>query len=206
MTYHFAKTQGAPGAPTLFAFHGTGGDETQLHALAEQMLPDATVISPRGDVLEHGANRFFRRTGEGIYDMEDLARRTQTMADFIAEHRGDGPTLAFGYSNGANILAAVMLDHPDLIDAAGLLHPLIPWQPQPQPGLAGKPILITAGQRDPISPTALTQALDTYLAAQGADVETVWHTGGHELRQPEISALEAFLTRAAQPKTNGAAA
>ncbi|MEO1306509.1 MAG: alpha/beta hydrolase, partial [Pseudomonadota bacterium] len=177
--------------------HGTGGDETQFHRLAEQLLPGATVISPRGDVSEHGANRFFRRTGEGVYDMEDLALRTAAMARFIDTMRGSGPVLAFGYSNGANILASILLTRPNLVDGAALLHPLIPWDPAPEPGLSGKPVLITAGRRDPIGPAHLTERLERYFNAQTAAAETVWHPGGHELHQTEISALGAFLKRAA---------
>ena len=96
------------------------------------MLPDAGVVSPRGDVSEMGAARFFRRTGEGVYDMADLARATAKMASFVdgikAQHPGR-PVYGFGYSNGANILASVMIARPDLFDRVGLLHPLIPWTP-----------------------------------------------------------------------------
>ena len=74
---------GSPGGPLLFVFHGTGGDENQLVSLGRELLPSATIVSPRGDVSEHGAGRFFRRTGEGVYDMDDLARATGKMAGFM---------------------------------------------------------------------------------------------------------------------------
>lgn len=196
MGYHFAEHKGAAGAPLIFTFHGTGGDETQFHDFARQLRPDAHVISPRGDVSENGANRYFRRTGEGVYDMDDLAKRTQTMADFIAAHKdrtGAAHVLGLGYSNGANILAAVMLAHPALFDAAAWLHPLIPWTPEPQPGLAGKRVLITAGRRDPICPEPATQALADYVAAQQSELSLVWHAGGHEIQQAEVDALAAFV-------------
>ena len=108
--YKHVATYPAPGAPLVFAFHGTGGDEHQFTGLIEQILPNAGVVSPRGDVSEHGANRFFRRTGEGVYDMADLAARTAKMRGFIRAHReaNDGaPVFGLGYSNGANILASV---------------------------------------------------------------------------------------------------
>lgn len=199
MTYHFAE-QGAPtGAPLLFTFHGTGGDETQFHGFASQVRPDAHIISPRGDVSEQGANRYFRRTGEGVYDMDDLARRTDAMAAFVADHKartGAEKVIGLGYSNGANILAAVMLKHPDLFDAAAWLHPLIPWTPAPQPGLAGKEVLITAGRRDPICPAPQTQSLADYVAKQQSELRMVWHDGGHEIQQLEVDALSAFLKNA----------
>lgn len=196
MSYHYAE-QGAPaGAPLIFTFHGTGGDETQFHDFATQVRPDAHVISARGDVSEHGANRFFKRTGEGVYDMDDLAKRTQAMAKFIADQKartGASTVLGFGYSNGANILASVMLAHPDLFDGAAWLHPLIPWEPTPQQGLAGKKLLITAGRRDPICPAPATQALADYVAKQQSDLSMIWHDGGHEIQQVEVDALSAFI-------------
>ena len=187
------------GAPLVFAFHGTGGDEHQFFELAQRLVPGAGVISPRGDVSEFGAARFFRRTGEGVYDMDDLATRTQTMAGFVAAHKAkhpDAPIYGFGYSNGANILASVMMAHPDLFDRVGLLHPLIPWQPAATPALKGRKILITAGQRDPICPWPMSAALIDWAKAQGAEVQTHIHQGGHELQQGEIAALNDLFAGA----------
>ena len=128
--------------------------------------------------------------------MDDLARRTQAMAGFVETHRKahpGRPVYGFGYSNGANILASVAFLRPDLFDRIALLHPLIPFEPAPQPGLAGRKVLISAGQRDPICPPAATSALIDWFKAQGADVTLAVHEGGHELRQNEIDALVGFL-------------
>ncbi|WP_026617520.1 alpha/beta hydrolase [Ensifer aridi] len=184
-------------APIVFTFHGTGGDEYQFAELARQILPDAGLISPRGDVSEFGALRFFRRTSEGFYDMEDLARRTDKMVDFIAAQKAGYPGRAiygFGYSNGANILASVLFRQPQLFDRAALLHPLIPWIPPDVQQLKDRRILITAGQRDPICPLPLTERLVDYFAAQRARVEACYHSGGHEIRPEELHALHTFLT------------
>ncbi len=192
--YEFVETKGE--GPLVLTFHGTGGDEHQFHGLARQILPGAQVISPRGSVSEMGMNRFFRRTGEGVYDMHDLARRTQAMAGFVAEAKaraGADRVIGFGYSNGANILAAMAFEHPDLFTDIGLLHPLIPWTPEPQPGLADTRILITAGRRDPICPAPMTEALIDWVQAQGAAPQVLWHPGGHELIQDEVQALAGFL-------------
>ena len=180
------------GAPLIFAFHGTGGDEHQFFDLAGALVPGAGVISPRGDVSEHGAARFFRRTAEGVYDMDDLALRTRRMADFVTARKAafpGVPVYGFGYSNGANILASVAMARPDLFDRIGLLHPLIPWDPAPVPGLAGHRVLVTAGRRDPICPWPLSARLIDWFEAQGAEVATEVHDGGHELRQTELTAL-----------------
>ncbi len=196
-TYHAMTKAPAQGAPQIFAFHGTGGDEHQFFGLTQQIAPDAGIVSPRGDVSEGGAGRFFRRTGEGVYDMDDLAKRTEAMAQFIAAHKAqhpDAPVYGFGYSNGANILASVVMKRPDLFDRIGLLHPLIPWNPSPVPALSGKHVLITAGQRDPICPWPESQRLIDWFSSQGANVSTEVHDGGHDLRQSELVALQTLLT------------
>ncbi|MEO2039863.1 MAG: alpha/beta hydrolase, partial [Martelella sp.] len=176
-TYQAFTRAGAGREPLVFSFHGTGGNEHQFVPLIDQVLPNAAIVSPRGDVSEYGALRFFRRTGEGVYDMEDLAQRTEKMTRFIEMHRAADPgrpVHGIGYSNGANILASVLFDEPDLFDRAVLMHPLIPWTPKDHAGLASKRILITAGERDPICPPEGTHALINYFKAQGADLATVF--------------------------------
>lgn len=197
-SYVHTVSPGAPGGPLLFVFHGTGGDEHQLVALGREVMPEATIISPRGDVTEFGAARFFRRTGEGVYDMDDLARATGKMKGFIGAHlkaAGQDRVFALGYSNGANILAATLFAAPDLFDAVALFHPLIPFEPEIKGTLAGHRVLITAGRRDPICPPQLTSRLDSWLRSLGADVSLVWHEGGHELRPSEVVAAQGFFTR-----------
>jgi phospholipase/carboxylesterase len=191
---------GEANAPTLFLFHGTGGDEDQFFDVGGQLLPGGHLIAVRGDVSEHGALRYFKRTAEGVYDMADLAVRTAKMAAFITAHIGDKRPAAvygLGYSNGANILASVLFNRPEIFDGAVLMHPLVPFTPSPAPGLAGKSVLITAGRRDAIAPVDSTKALSNYLEAQDAAVETFWHDGGHELRQEEFSAAQGLLTAGA---------
>ncbi|MDX8533662.1 alpha/beta hydrolase [Mesorhizobium sp. VK25A] len=190
---------GSPGSPLLFVFHGTGADEDQLLTFGRELLPGATIISPRGDVSEHGAARFFRRTGEGVYDMDDLARATAKMAGFVKAHveaAKPSAVLGLGYSNGANVLASVVFAEPSLFDAVALMHPLIPFEPQVRGSLAGRHILITAGRRDPICPPNLTSRLEAYLRADGADVTVEWHDGGHEVRPNEIDAARRLFAPA----------
>lgn len=200
---------GSPGSPLLFVFHGTGANENQLLSFGQELLPSATIVSPRGDVSEQGAPRFFRRTGEGVYDMDDLARATTKMAGFVkAQVEAVKPSAVFGlgYSNGANIFASVVFAEPDLFDAAVLMHPLIPFEPQVKGSLAGRRILITAGRRDPICPPNLTTRLEAYLRADGADVTVEWHDGGHEVQPNEIEAarrLFALASAAEGGKNNG---
>jgi phospholipase/carboxylesterase len=200
-SYIHAALPGLPGGPLLLLFHGTGGDEHQFVGLGQELVPGAAIVAPRGDVSEFGAARFFRRTGEGVYDMDDLAVRTQKMAGFVRAHRAatePSATVGLGYSNGANILASALFADPALFDAAVLMHPLIPFEPDIRGDLRGKRILITAGRRDPICPPELTSRLEAHLRAAGADVTVAWHEGGHEVRPSEIEAARHFLAPLAQ--------
>ena len=197
---------GSPGGPLLFVFHGTGADENQLVSLGRDLFPAATIISTRGDVSEHGAARFFRRTGEGVYDMDDLARATGKMAGFVkanVEAAKPSAVYGLGYSNGANILVSVVFAEPTLFDAAALMHPLIPFEPEVKGSLAGRHILVTAGRRDPICPPNLTSRLEAYLRADGADVTVEWHDGGHEVRPNEIEAARRLFAVAVEGASNG---
>lgn len=198
--YVYAERQGeGMNPPALFLFHGTGGDEQQFVELGAQLKPGARLIAPRGDVSEGGALRYFRRLAEGRYDMADLGRATGKMAGFVRARLGaERPpeVIGFGYSNGANILAAVLFESPELFDSAVLLHPLIPFAPKSQPGLEGRRILITAGRRDAICPPPATEALAGYFTAQGAVVQLFWHEGGHEIRRDELQAAAGFLAGA----------
>lgn len=195
--YTHVTLPGSPGGPLVFAFHGTGGDEHQLVGLARDLVPAATVVSPRGDVSEMGAARFFRRTGEGVYDMADLSRATGKMAGFVRAHVAEWKpraVMGIGYSNGANILASTVFAAPELFDQAVLMHPLIPFEPRLDGDLLGRRLLITAGKRDPICPPELTTRLHAWLRSAGADVQLVWHDGGHEMRPGEVTAARQFLS------------
>lgn len=193
--YYARRTLTGKGQPLIFTFHGTGGNENQFHNFAKELNTEASVVSLRGDVSEMGALRFFKRRGEGVYDMDDLAQRTEAMIAFLSaeiETHQPSRVIGLGYSNGANILASVSLSAPDLFNDLILMHPLIPWAPAPVAGLSKARVLITAGERDPICPAPMTRALIDYYSRNGADVVTLWHEGGHEIRDSELFAVRDF--------------
>jgi phospholipase/carboxylesterase len=184
------------GLPTLLLLHGTGGDENDLIPLARQLLPGAALLSPRGKVLENGMPRFFRRLATGVFDLDDLKRRTAELADFIV-HAGaayglDAP-VALGFSNGANIAAALLLLHPDVLAGAILLRPMVPLIPPDLPNLTGKPVLISAGQHDSIVPAANTLHLANLLQSAGAEVTLKRQPLGHNLAEPDLQASAYWL-------------
>ncbi len=188
----------ADGVRTLLLLHGTGGDENDLMQLGDLLDPSANLLSPRGQVLEHGMPRFFRRLAEGVFDVEDLKARTHSLADFLqaaAENYDfplDGVT-AVGFSNGANIAASMLLLRPGVVHQAILLRAMVPLEPDPLPDLAGTRVFLAAGERDPIIPAANTERLAELLQSAGAAVTLRWSPVGHQLTRDDVDASRAWL-------------
>jgi phospholipase/carboxylesterase len=191
-------------APPLLLLHGTGGDESDLRELGRMVSPGSALLSPRGRVLEHGMPRFFRRLAEGVFDEDDVRRRAEELADFVEAaraHYGIGKPIAFGYSNGANIAAAVMLLRPATLAGAVLLRAMVPLQEPPRPDLAGTPVLITSGARDPIAGVAEGSRLAAMLTESGAVVDRKITPSGHELSQADVSLARDWLVKTAMAPT-----
>ena len=185
-------------APTLLLLHGTGGDETDLLSLGEMLVPEAGLLSPRGQVLEHGMPRFFRRLTEGVFDLDDLRFRTHELATFVAAAAaayGFDPrrVIAVGYSNGANIAASLLLTHPGVLSGAVLFHAQVPLEPQEAPNLSGVPVFLTGGRADPIVRPAETERLAALLREAGADVTLRWQPNGHTLSPQEVDEARRWL-------------
>jgi phospholipase/carboxylesterase len=181
---------------TLLLLHGTGGNEDDLLPLGPLLDPTAALISPRGDVLENGMPRFFRRLREGVFDEADLRVRARALAAFVDELRdaqGLGPVTAVGFSNGANVAAAVMLLHPGVLAGAVLFAAMVPIVPDPLPDLARAPVWIGAGRADPLVPAVEAERLAALLQRANADVTLDWHPGGHALHPAEVTAARSWL-------------
>ncbi len=184
--------------------HGTGGDENDLISLGQLVAPRDNLLSPRGQTLENGMPRFFRRLDVGVFDEADLIRRAGDLGAFV---RAAGKHYGFdlervrtlGYSNGANMAAALLLLDPELFSAAALLRAVLPLEPQRAPDLSGKRALIAAGRSDPYAPVERVEALRERLASAGAAVELRWTEGGHALEPREIQAVGQWLGGASEP-------
>ena len=183
---------------TVLLLHGTGGDENDLVPIGRAVAPGAALLSPRGQVDENGMHRFFRRISLGVFDEDDVRRRAADLADFVkqaAERYSFDPArvVALGYSNGANIAAAMLLLHPGALAGAVLMRPMVPLVPDPLPPLNGKPVLILAGEADHTTTRDNTDRLARVLSVAGADVEVRWQEGGHELDPRDFQATAEFL-------------
>lgn len=187
-----------PKAPPLLLLHGTGGNENDLLPLGRSLAPGSALLSPRGDVSEHGMPRFFRRFAEGVFDLADVAQRTHALADFIAaasrEYRFDATRLtALGYSNGANIAASLLLLRPESLSRAVLLRAMVVLDPPQVPDLSGKQILLLSGRHDPIVPVDHPPRLAEMLRRAGAEVDLQWLDTGHQLTEADFAQAARFL-------------
>jgi len=183
---------------TLLLLHGTGGNEHDLLSLGRELDQNASLLSPRGQVLENGMPRFFRRLAEGVFDLEDLKRRTHELADFVAaaaEHYqfATNQVIAVGYSNGANIAASLLLLRPQTLHGAILFRAMVPLITPAQPDLSSVRVWIGAGDKDPIIPTSESQRLADLLRRAGADVTIRFFNSGHNLTNDEIERAHDWL-------------
>lgn len=184
--------------PPLLLLHGTGGDENDLIDLGRVVAPEAALLSPRGKVPEGGMPRFFRRLSEGVFDEDDVRRRANELADFIDEAReayGLKPPVALGFSNGANIAAAMLLLRPEALAGAALLRAMVPLAEPPLPDLARKAVLILSGSMDTMIPAANAGWLASLLQRSGADVQHRTLPAGHGLSQADLTITRDFLQK-----------
>jgi len=206
LAYHhrFIAGTGPSAGVTLLLLHGTGGDGDSLLQLGGTLLPGAALLSPTGNVREGGAPRFFRRLAEGVFDLEDLARRTGELAGFVREAVAaygldGGRIVAVGYSNGANIAASLLLTDPTVLAGAVLFRAMVPFEPAPgsaaADALSGVPVLLCSGASDPIAPLAGAERLAALLKERDANVSLHVERGAHELAMGDILIAREWVSR-----------
>ncbi|MFB3165084.1 alpha/beta hydrolase [Neobacillus sp. 179-J 1A1 HS] len=179
--------------PIFLLLHGTGGNELDLLPLAGMIDDEASVLSVRGNVLENGMPRFFRRLAEGVFDEEDLLNRTKELNEFLDEaavkYEFDRDNIiAIGYSNGANIAASLLFHYQNSLKGGILHHPMVPRRGIDLPDLTGKKVFIAAGTNDPICPPSESSELQSLLENANAEVVLHWENYGHQLTRQEVEA------------------
>jgi phospholipase/carboxylesterase len=186
--------------PPLLLLHGTGGDEHDLLGLRGQLAAGSPTLSPRGTVQEHGMNRFFRRFSEGVFDEDDLRARTDELAAFLVAAEQEygvrpGSWLAVGFSNGANIAAALLLRHPAALTGAVLLAAVLPFRDEKprDRALTGKKVAVVNGRQDPLANPEQTTQLVDLLRREGADVQELPFPGGHTIDPRMLPRIRQFI-------------
>lgn len=184
---------------TLVLLHGTGGNEEDLILLGKKIEPNASILSPRGKVLENGMPRFFRRLSEGVFDLEDLRIRSHELADFIQKcslhYKFDlENTIAIGFSNGANISVSMLFLRPEVLQGAILFRAMVPFIPDPLPNLSSKKILLSAGLEDPIVSRNETENLFRLFQKTNAIITLKWQPSSHNLIQEDILIAKPWIS------------
>jgi phospholipase/carboxylesterase len=194
---HIFQKGSDPSSPTLLLLHGTGGTEQDLLPLAARIDDSASVLSVRGNVLENGMPRFFRRLAEGVFDEEDLILRTKELHEFVNKASNEygfdrTNVIAVGYSNGANIAGSLLFHIQGSLKGAILHHPMVPRRGIELPSLSAAPVFIAAGRNDPICSPSETEELVTLLEGAGASVTVHWEYNGHQLTGTEVKAASEW--------------
>ena len=184
---------------TLLLLHGTGGNEDDLIQVGQMISPSASLLSPRGKVLENGMPRFFKRLAEGVFDLEDLKFRTRELADFVKDTSSIygfdlNKTIAVGFSNGANIAASLLLSYPGTLMGAILFRAMVPFIPNSPLDLSDKKVLLSAGVYDPIVSESQTQSLYNILKKSRTNVTLKWQQSGHNLTESDILDAKEWLS------------
>jgi predicted esterase len=199
-TYHHVFEPGSdPAAPPLLLLHGTGGNEHDLIRIGRAISPGSALLSPRGDVSEGGALRFFARLAEGVFDPKEISRRTHALADFVlaaSTHYKIDPRrlLAIGFSNGANIAATLLLLRPETLGGGALFRPMVVLDESAAPGsLAGRRVLLCNGTMDPLVPAGDPARLAALLRAGGADVRLESIPASHALTPQDVATAQSWI-------------
>jgi phospholipase/carboxylesterase len=205
----FLPAEEGVAGPALLLLHGTGGNEHDLLPLRDHMSPGAAVLSVRGTVLENGMPRFFRRVSEGVFDEDDLRRRADDLAEFVltasaAYQIEERSLVAVGFSNGANIASAMLLQRPGLLAGAVLLAAMVPYAEPPAADLTGILVIISNGDRDPLIQAGVTQQLAGQLRERGAEVVELPHPGGHQIYPAVLPEIRRIITDVPMPITRSA--
>jgi predicted esterase len=196
--HRFLPAEDSASGETLVVLHGTGGDENDLIGIGQAIAPGAAILSPRGNVLENGAPRFFRRLAEGVFDPKEVRSRAEELARFIRAavitYRLD-PTRVFalGYSNGANVASTVMFVEPGILQGAILFRPMLVYEPTEKKDLSGSAVFISAGRMDPIVPTVSVERLVELFELAHAEVTLKWQLVGHNLVPSEVGEAANWL-------------
>ena len=196
--HRFVPANDSASGETLVVLHGTGGDENDLIGIGQAIAPGAAILSPRGNVLENGAPRFFRRLAEGVFDPKEVRSRAEELARFIraavVTYRLD-PTRVFalGYSNGANVASTVMFVEPGILQGAILFRPMVVYEPTEKNDLVGSAVFISAGRTDPIVPESSVERLAELFESAHAEVTLKWQLRGHNLVPSEVREAADWL-------------
>jgi phospholipase/carboxylesterase len=185
---------------TFLMLHGTGGNEYDLLPIAKHIDSEANVLSVRGNVMEYGMPRFFKRLAMGVFDVESLIEETHNLYEFIqdsAKQYGFDPkkVIAIGYSNGANIASSILMHYKKAFSKAILFHPMVPLRNIELPDMSEVEIFVGAGKNDHMMPEHEVHELIKIFESRNAHVDLFWSDNGHQLTKEEIEAAKQWYSK-----------
>ncbi len=171
----------------IVVFHGTGGDELDLVPLVQTLFSKSSILSLRGEVSENGMNRFFKRYAHGSFDEDSIRSEAAKIHSFLESKITEFTrVIFFGYSNGANMIGALLSLYPSFITEAVLLHPM---KVIDIPSHINAKVVVTSGKYDQLISEQETQRFISFLQKQGAVVTSFSFESGHEITMDEIQTL-----------------
>ncbi|CAN7335405.1 alpha/beta hydrolase [Phyllobacterium sp. LjRoot231] len=191
----------AQNGDTMVLLHGSGQDETSLVSFASKIAPNAVLLAVRGRVVQDGSNRWYRRLTPISFDQQDIRSEAKAFAEFLKqatrEYKFDPNRTTFlGYSNGANLVNAVMMLYPDLVKQAVLLRSMPVLTGTVEANLANARVLTVSGASDQLyAPYA--PALEDLLRSHGARVEARSIKSDHGLGKDDVKVVSEWLSGSA---------
>ncbi|WP_245451114.1 alpha/beta hydrolase [Borborobacter arsenicus] len=184
---------------TLVLLHGSGGNETTLMSLAARIAPRSVLMGVRGRITQDGNKRWYRRLTPTSFDQGDIRHEAAAFADFLQDEVKAGSldldhTTFIGYSNGANLLAALTLLHPGLVERAVLLRPMSVLHKIPPTDLSPLRVLMVAGASD-TTYVPFASALETMLRDHGARIAAHTIKADHGLGKQDVKIVSEWLAR-----------
>jgi glyoxalase family protein len=182
---------------TYILLHGTGGDESEMLELADLLGIKANLLSIRGNVSEHGMNRYFERFPDGRFNLDNIKQEAAKFKDFLAgaikQYKLDDTKISLlGYSNGANFALSYAFLHQAEIGRIYALHPMATLG-NADTDLSNTEIIITYGEKDQYTSEEEVEKLKKIISAAKGKFTLQKFAGGHELSLTELEFLKKHI-------------
>ena len=186
-----------PSGEVIILLHGSGGDETTLFSFARPIWPQATLVGIRGRIVQNGETRWFKKITPTKFDQKDAVDEAEAFVKFLTdlgeEDQYDLSRATFvGYSNGANLLAVIMMRHPELVRRAVLMRSMPVLDSYPHKNLSKTNVLIISGKKDSLY-SPFQPALSALLTENGAKVDNEIVNSDHMIGEKDREMIVKWL-------------